>query len=630
MVKMLKSNDLEWRSGVPYAPAFGDFYYASENGLAETEYVFLDGIGAPSIWLEREHFIIGETGFGTGLNFLCTYKKWLESGAKGRLTFISAEKHPLSEAALAQAHALFPELKSMAQMLRSAWPPPSSGFHPRYFENGKIQLLLLFGDAATVFTELDAQVDAWFLDGFSPAKNQELWSEQLFDQIARLSKPDAQFATFTAAGFVRRALEARGFNIQKTDGFGHKRNRLIGQMCGAHKPAQQQEKPEWSALGASNGGPITIIGAGIAGRSLAAALKRRGHTATVFGGKQLPTASQVPAAILAPAFQAGPQPTTDFVTSSFAHACWLPAYGAAWASQRGTETLAVTINEKIRFKRIYEALGWGSDWVDFTEKGLHFPRSGSLDTTAALSSAFNTETIKPTTVRKIEKTSAGWLLSGDEFRHETATLVLATGAGTSGLLTDANNIGFTARAGQIETLSTGSKLPSHSVASSGYITAPIAGKHTLGSTFTEYSGDAQENPAATTAATAEILDKLEAEFNMNINQQALQDPWTGIRAATVDYMPVIGPVPDWDVAAATFAPLSKDRKLTGLGSMKYQEGLFLLAGFGSKGFQQAPYAAEYLAAHICGDPLPMAASMAAYLHPARNFIRKIIRSGRRP
>jgi len=626
MVNMLKSNDLEWRGGVPFAPSFGDFYYASRNSLAETEYVFLDGIAAPDIWLGRDHFIIGETGFGTGLNFLCTYKKWLESGAKGRLTFISAEKYPLSETALAKAHTLFPELKPFAQLLQAAWPPPSSGFHPRYFENGKIQLLLLFGDAATVFAELDAQVDAWFLDGFSPAKNQELWSDQLFGQIARLSKPRAKFATFTAAGFVRRRLEARGFKVQKTAGFGRKRERLIGQMADAHRPTQHHTVPEWSALDVSKGGPTTIIGAGIAGRSLAGALKRRGVSATVFGSRQLPTASHVPAAILAPAFQAGPQPTTDFVTSSFAHACWLPAYGAAWANQGGTETFAVTTEEKTRFKRIHEALGWGSDWVDFTKKGLYFPRSGSLDTATALSEAFDTDTIEYASIRKIEKTSAGWLLSGDEFKHETARLVLATGAGTSGLLTGAGNIGFTARAGQIETMPTSSGLPQHSVASSGYITAPISGMHTLGSTFTEYSGDARQNPAATAAATAEIIDKLKSEFDMDISSQALHEPWTGIRAATVDYMPVIGPVPEWDLAAKTFAPLSKNRKLTGLGSMEYQDGLFVFAGFGSKGFQQAPYAAEYLAAHLCGHPLPMARSVAAYLHPARNFIRRLIKS----
>ena len=627
MVKLLNSSDLDWRAGVPSAPVFGDFYYAPENGLAESEHVFLGGIGAPDVWQGREHFVIAETGFGTGLNFLCCYKKWLETGARGRLTFISTEKYPLSEAALKKAHALFPELKHLAEALQAAWPPPSPGFHPRHFENGKIQLLLLFGDATAAFSELDACVDAWFLDGFAPTKNPDLWSDQLFDQVARLSNPGARLATYTVAGFVRKALEARGFAVEKTVGYGRKRNRLVGRMNHGHTPSKPKSSAEWSALGAARCGPTTVVGAGIAARSLAAALQRRRHKTTVFGSENRPTASNVPAAILAPAFQAGPQPTTDFVTSAFAHACWLPAYGVAWARRRGVEAFASNEQEKTRFKRIRKALGWGSDWVDSTEHGLHYPRSGSLDTAAALTSVFAASSIEPASIEKIQKTSAGWLISGADFNVETANLILATGAGTTNLLNDASNIGFTARAGQIETMATGGPLPQHSLAASGYITAPNAGSQTLGSTFSEYTGHDAKNPLVSKEATTEILDKIRAEFNVNISPKALHKPWTGVRAATIDYMPVIGPVPNWQTAETIFAPLSKDRKLTGLGPMEYQDGLFLFAGFGSKGFQQAPYAAEYLAAHICGDPLPMAAGVAAYLHPARNFIRRIIRRG---
>jgi len=628
MVKMLDTTDLQWGSGVPSAPQYDDFYYTPENGLAESEYVFIDGIGAPDTWQNRDHFVIGETGFGTGLNFLCCYQTWLKSGAKGRLTFISTEKHPLSEAALLKAHAQFPEVEPLAQALRAAWPPPSPGFHPRYFENGKIQLLLLFGDAASSFSELDANIDAWFLDGFAPAKNPDLWSDRLFDQIARLSKPKARFATFTAAGFVRRALEARGFSIEKTAGYGRKRNRLIGRMHDGHQPTKPSTAPEWSQLTAANGGPTTIVGSGVAGRCLAAALNRRGRTATILGSHKLPAASSVPAAILAPAFQAGPQPTSDFVTSGFAHACWFPAYQDAWAPTRGVENFAVGTTEEKRFRRIQEALGWGPDWAIATENGLSYPRSGSLDTSGALAGVYDTSSIEVADISRIEKTSAGWLLVGEGFRTEAANLVLATGAGTERLLAGSANIGFTARLGQIEQINAQQSLPAHSVASSGYITAPMADTQTLGSTFSEFTGDASQRPPATAEATAEILKKLKAAFGVDISQETLQDPWTGIRASTIDYMPVVGPVPAWQGAASTFAPLSKDRKLFGLGAMPYQDGLFLLVGFGSKGYQQAPYAAEYLAAHLCGDPLPMASGVAAYLHPARNFIRRIVRGPR--
>jgi len=629
MVKRLDKSDLEWRGIAPVAPAFDDFYYTPENGLAESEFVFLDGINAPHSWQGKEHFIIAETGFGTGLNFLNTYKKWLETGAQGRLTYISVERYPLSGSALEQAHTAFPELAGFARQLRAAWPPPSPGFHPRFFEDGKIQLLLLFGDAASLFAELNAEVDAWFLDGFAPAKNPDMWSDRLFAQIARLSKPNARLATYTAAGFVRKGLEARGFNMEKTEGYGQKRDRLIGRMNSKHRPEKPQTGPEWTSLSPAYSGPTTIIGAGIAGRSLAAAFQRRGCQANIIEGATLPTGSKVPAAILAPGFQAGPQPTTDFVTSAFGHACWLPAYQHAWANTRGVELFAGSEAERTRFARIKTALGWGPDWVNSTENGLAYPRSGSLDTAAALNSIYKTDAIETATVERIEKTSAGWLLVGDGNTRETKNLILVGGAGTAHLLANAANLGFTARAGQIETLATtASGIPTGSKAASGYITAAIAGTQTLGSTFSNYTGDARHSPPPDVSARAEILDKIEAEFGLHINANILESSWTGIRAATIDYMPIIGPVPDWHIAADQFAPLSKDRKITGLGPMPYQDGLFLLAGFGSKGFQQAPYAAEYLAAHLCGDPLPMASSVAGYLHPARAFIRRMIKKGR--
>ncbi len=638
MVKGLNTDDINWQGGVPTAMRFDDVYYSRENGLEETEHVFLCGIDAPSIWRNSPHFTIAETGFGTGLNFLATYKRWMESGAKGRLTFISCEAYPMSEHLLAKAHADFPALRSFSKQLRAAWPPPAAGFHPRYFEGGKIQLLLLFGDAAHSYSKLSASVDAWFLDGFSPAKNPAMWSDALFDQIARLSKPKARFATFTAAGFVKRALEQRGFDVRKTKGYGQKRARLVGTMNAAHRAAPATSWSEWTALPTVKTGhdaPVTILGAGVAGRALAGALTRRGVETALLSGDR-PSASRVPAAVLAPGFQAGPQPTTDFVTAGFCHASWLPAFKDAWAPMRGVELYASTDADHKRYARILELLGWDKNWVHKTENGLMYPRSGSLDTHMALNALYRGP-IEAATIERIEKTSAGWLLVGDGIQHETATLVIAAGAGAAHLLPGVEHLGLTARAGQIEMLEASSTtgatdtmpaMPAHSLAASGYITAATGGMQTLGSTFENYTGDALRDPAPSKAATSEILTKIKTEFFVPIKQDALGPAWAGIRAATTDYMPLIGPLPDWGAAASQYALLAKDRKITGLGPMTYQKGLYVFAGFGSKGFQQAPYAAEYLAAHLAGDALPMASNVAAYLHPSRAFIRRLIKSSK--
>jgi len=629
VIKKLSSSDIHWRDGVPIAPEFDDVYYSLENGLEESDFVFLEGTNAPECWKNKAHFTIAETGFGTGLNFLATYRKWMESGANGRLTYISVEGFPISQKSLEKAHQAFPELSYFSNQLRAAWPPPSPGFHPRYFENGKIQLLLLFGEATSCFSELVAEVDAWFLDGFAPAKNPAMWSDALFDEIARLSKPGTRFATFTAAGFVKRALAERGFEVSKTKGYGRKRERLVGIMAKDHIPYQPKNKPEWAALGKGQGGPTTIIGAGIAGRSLAAALKRRGVASTLIAGEKS-SASTVPAAILAPGFQAGLQPTSDFVTSGFSHACWLPDYADAWSSARGVELFASTKEEKSRFTRIKTLLNWSEDWIRDTENGLFYPRAGSLDSSAALDAIYSPHNINYDTITAIEKTSVGWALIGQNNTIETANLVISAGAETQKLLHNAHHIGFTARAGQIEQIvECQTNIPNQNLSANGYVTASLNGMQTLGSTFSDYAEGSPDIPSPSLSATKEILEKLQKDFAIGLPEAAILTSWTGVRAATGDYMPVIGPVPNWEAAAEQFSLLSKDRKTTGLGPMPYQDGLYLLSGFGSKGFQQAPYAAEYLAAHLCGDPLPMAQSVAAYLHPARAFIRKIIRGGRR-
>lgn len=636
MLKEIHSDALEWQDGVPKAPTFGDIYYSLEGGLAETEHVFLGGIGAPEVWQKQKHFTIAETGFGTGLNFLATYKKWMETGNKGRLTFISAEKFPLSPDALEKAHAAFPELEYFSSQLRAAWPPAAAGFHPRYFENGKIQLLLLFGDAAETYRQLSASVDAWFLDGFSPAKNPEMWSDVLFDQIARLSRPGTRFATFTAAGFVKRGLAAQGFAVKKTRGFARKRERLVGEM-GAAGPMQTNQiapTPEWARLTKAEEGSTLIIGAGIAGRSLAAALARRGHPSVVIAA-DVPTASHVPAAILAPGFQVGTHPTTPFVTSAFAHACWLPDYIKAWARETGVEIQTLDTQERLRLHSVGDALGWGPEWLKKSAVGLEFPKTGSIDPAVALEAIYPSHKVTQARVLNVQKIPDGWAVQTTEGTHEITRLIFATGAQTAHLMPESLHLGLTARSGQIETLSsiptTGRLWPQGSLSGAGYVTAPIptsneSASQTLGSTITPFAGSVEHSPPPSPDDTAAILAKIYQSFDLSVPVQALGEPWTGIRAATIDYMPYVGPIPDWHAAAKQFADLAKDRKISGLGPMPYQHGLFILSGFGSKGFQQAPYAAEYLAAHLCGDPLPMSVSAARYLHPARHFIKKIIQS----
>ena len=225
---------IEWRDGQPYASQFQDVYFSTDHGLQETEYVFLQGNALTQRWqnLAQQTFTIAETGFGTGLNFLCAAKLWLALAPKNaHLHFISTEKYPLSLADITQALALWPELSLISTPFLAEYTHAVQSGTPLMLFESRIKLSLLIGDSTQGLQALNmnhSSVDAWFLDGFSPTKNPEMWQPALFAQIAALSHTQSTFATFTSAGDVRRGLIAAGFAVQKKAGFGKKREMLTG------------------------------------------------------------------------------------------------------------------------------------------------------------------------------------------------------------------------------------------------------------------------------------------------------------------------------------------------------------------------------------------------------------------
>lgn len=238
--------EIEWRDGQPYSAYFQDVYFSTDNGLLEAEYVFLQGNGLLACWQQPNlnEFTIAETGFGTGLNFLSAAKLWLETTpSNATLHYISIEKYPLSLSNISTALAQWPELSELSKPLLTHYNQLIKGSEPLLMFDKRVRLSLLIGDATeclsaiqyTGFRNTDFQnsIDAWFLDGFSPAKNPDMWSAGLFKQMGRLSKQNSTFATFTSAGEVRRGLIAVGFEVNKRPGFGKKREMLIGHFTEA-------------------------------------------------------------------------------------------------------------------------------------------------------------------------------------------------------------------------------------------------------------------------------------------------------------------------------------------------------------------------------------------------------------
>ena len=223
---------LIWRDGQPYSTQFDDVYFSSDDCLAETDYVFLQGNDLQSRFknLTTDHFTIIETGFGTGLNFLCTARLWLKtSPINAKLHFISLEKYPFSLSDIAKSHEAWPDLTTLSAPFLARYESLLDAETISMFDN-RIQLQLILGDANTTLINLKNIADAWFLDGFAPAKNPELWQLSLFEKMALLSHSNTTFATFTSAGMVRRGLSAAGFTVTKQSGFGKKREMLTGRL----------------------------------------------------------------------------------------------------------------------------------------------------------------------------------------------------------------------------------------------------------------------------------------------------------------------------------------------------------------------------------------------------------------
>jgi tRNA 5-methylaminomethyl-2-thiouridine biosynthesis bifunctional protein len=235
--------NIEWRTdnngtNLPYSLDFNDVYFNTENGLQETEHVFIAHNQLENRFksLKNNHFTIIETGFGTGLNFLAVSDLWLKLAPKmATLHYIGIEKTPLSLADLTRAHALWPQFAAISDALKIPYLNLIKGTNHFSMAAGRIDISLQADDIALVLPQLTKQADAWLLDGFAPAKNADMWSGAVFAQIARLSKANTTFATFTSAGQVRRGLQAVGFVVQKNAGFGKKREMLSGVYTGFAK-----------------------------------------------------------------------------------------------------------------------------------------------------------------------------------------------------------------------------------------------------------------------------------------------------------------------------------------------------------------------------------------------------------
>ncbi|WP_298607513.1 bifunctional tRNA (5-methylaminomethyl-2-thiouridine)(34)-methyltransferase MnmD/FAD-dependent 5-carboxymethylaminomethyl-2-thiouridine(34) oxidoreductase MnmC [uncultured Thiothrix sp.] len=636
-------------NGLPFATDYGDRYFSRESGLDETRHVFLQGNQLPEAWQGKDQFIIAETGFGTGLNFLATWQTWQNDPKHcTSLHYISFEKHPIPKAQLAELLATWPELDKLTQELLLQYPPVLAGFHQLKFANHQVNLTLCFADAESALKDLVAKVDAWYLDGFAPTKNAELWSAPLFQAIAAHSKPHSTLATFTVAGQVRRNLQAAGFTWEKRTGFGQKREMLTARLTGI---SATHLEAAWFSLPAPQfkERTATIIGAGVAGCQIAYALALRGWQVQLLEQQReiAQEASGNRAGVLTPKMTAEPDWGERFYRQAFLYAARQlqsliqePANKELEWFASGSLQLKHNASETKRCQALEER-GLPSDFIqllDATEAsslagiqlamgGSYFPKAGYLYPRSLCKALTQHPLIKLQTqteaLHLIQTAQETWqvLNAANELIAESAVVVLANGKDVA-QFTQSNFLPFLPVRGQT-TQAVANVYTSQlqlSLGHEGYLTPAIAGQHIFGASFERGEALASIKSSDDELNYQQLAHYL-PEFAANLGTKASSH--AAIRMTTPDRYPYVGPLPDPDLFRQTYAGIQHGAKYKTWPQARYQTGLFISAGYGSRGLTTTPLCSELLAALITGEPLPLELSLYYKLHPARFLLKKL-------
>ncbi|WP_117234508.1 bifunctional tRNA (5-methylaminomethyl-2-thiouridine)(34)-methyltransferase MnmD/FAD-dependent 5-carboxymethylaminomethyl-2-thiouridine(34) oxidoreductase MnmC [Vibrio maerlii] len=661
----ISNAELEWNeAGTPVSDQFDDVYFSNVNGLEETRYVFIEQNHLNSRWqtYEQRRFVIAETGFGTGLNFLAAWQHFNEFRQQNpnaelkELHFVSFEKFPLNKDDLIKAHQAWPELADLATKLQEHYPIALPECQRIVLDDGAVTLDLWFGDIKDcmplVPTNGEGIVDAWFLDGFAPSKNPEMWNQNLFNGMAKLARQDCTCATFTAAGFVRRGLIEAGFEMKKVKGFGTKREMIAGRYNAPEQINTDNTKPWYQLSNSKHAKDIAIIGGGVASAALATTLLRRGKKVTIYckdekgalgasGNRQgavyplLNHSRDGVTRVFTPAFLFAKQFVNQAAQQfSFDHD-WCGVTMLKWDEKTAAKldkVLAADYHPELIHaldaQQTNDLLG-----LDTNLASAHLPLGGWLSPAQLTQGLLiqldehpNGKVLYNQNIKQLNHSESGWNLTSEgnqTYLHEVA--VVANGH-LFGQFEQTASIPLSQVKGQVSHIPTTeslSKLKSV-ICYDGYMTPvnPNNHHHCIGASYDRANIDQEFDPMAQQQNGRRIRECIpdqqwphDVDTSGNLSRQ-------GVRCVSRDHLPFVGSIGDFEAIKTQYQNLNKQDESSAQPIANYPD-LYGFIGLGSRGLSSAPLLAEVLASQICHDPIPLPVDVLESLHPSRMWVRRL-------
>ncbi len=578
-------------TGLIMGEAFNDSYFSRDDGLEESRKVFLEGCGLPEAWVGQASFTIAELGFGTGLNVLATWDLWRKHRQAGQtLHFITTEAFLMAAEHAAKAHAHWPQLSDLSQRLLARWPVRAFGNQRIWFGEDGFCLTILIGPALRCLQVMDFKADAWFLDGFAPSRNDDMWSTELLQQVARLCAPGARLATYSVAGAVRRALETCGFAVARKPGFGSKRQRLEAVWPGERESASA--KPS----------SVLVIGGGIAGAAAAHAFGRRGIVVEQVDGDPCgqTKASHNPAALIMPRLDRGDTREARFFRAAYLCATSLYAsLGDEIFAPIQVQELPADDRDRMRLDDLAHNPPLPPELLSKIDTGGLLHRSGGLVYPDRLLPRLAQQATRhPVAAATLRYQAGQWQALNDAGEVLAQATICVVAAGTQLDRFVALNTELEGRAGQISLAQIQAALPETAVAGGPYAAA-FHDQLLFGATFDPWDLTRTDKPvvcAADHVRNVETLSEIAPELAARIDVMTAFGR-ASVRVAARDRLPIAGAA----------APCSGEQ-----GS-----GLFVLGALGSRGFTTAHWLAEHIASRACGEPSPLERDVLAAVSPTR-------------